>query len=88
MRRQPAKKISKTLCGLAQNQKLKMGKGAIVSCVSKYIHPSLWVRNHHVNIGKGHQLERITVLQRREYKKIRGKEGIMGHCGCSSQDCG
>ena len=26
---------------------------------------------------KGHQLERMTVLQRREYKKIRGKEGIM-----------
>ena len=54
-------------------QKLTMGKGAIVSYLSKYIHPSLWVRNHHLNIGKGHQIEGMTVLQR-ELKKIRGKQ--------------
>ena len=41
-----------------------MGEGAVVSCLSKYIHPSLWVRNHHLNIGKGHQLEGMTVLRR------------------------
>jgi hypothetical protein len=53
-----------------------MDKGAVISCLSKYIHPSLWVRNHHLNIGKGHQLEGMTVL-RRELKKIRGKEVVM-----------
>ena len=64
---------------MVRKRKLTMGKGAIiVSCLPKYIHPSLRVRNHHVNITKGpHQLERITVLQR-ELKKIRGgKDNIM-----------
>ena len=48
-----------------------MGKGAIVSCLSKYIHPSMSIRNQHLNIAKGHGLERMTVLQR-ELKKVRG----------------
>ena len=34
---------------MVQIGKLKMGKGAIISCLSKYIHPSLWVRNYHGN---------------------------------------
>ena len=53
-------------------QKLTMDKVAIVSGLSKYIHLSMWIRNQHVNIAKGHRLERVTVLQR-ELKKIRGK---------------
>jgi hypothetical protein len=58
---------------MVQNRKSTMGKGAAISCLPKYIQPSLWVRNHPLNIGKGHQLEGMTVLQR-ELKKIRGKE--------------
>ena len=58
---------------VVRKRKLTMGEGAVVSCLSKYIHPSLWVRNHHLNIGKGHQIEGMTVLQR-ELKKIRGKQ--------------
>ena len=49
-----------------------MGKGAIVLCLSKYIHPSMSIRNQHLNIAKGHGLERMTVLQREELKKVRG----------------
>ena len=60
---------------MARKRKLTIDKGATISCISKYIHPSLWVGNHHLNIGKGHQLERIKVMQR-ELKKIRGKEVI------------
>ncbi len=58
---------------MARKRKLTMGNGAVVSCLSKYIQPSLLVGNHHLNIGKGHRLEGMTVLQR-ELKKIRGKE--------------
>jgi hypothetical protein len=58
---------------MAQKQELTVGKGAIVSCHSECNHPSLWVQNHHVNIKKCHQLERMKVLQR-ELKKIKGKE--------------
>ena len=58
---------------MAQKRNLTMGKGAVISCLTKYIHPSLWVQNYHANIAKGHRLERMTVLQR-ELKKIRGKE--------------
>jgi hypothetical protein len=54
-----------------------MDKGAIISCLSKFIHPLLWVYNYHMNIAKCHQLERMSILQRREeLKKIRGKEVI------------
>ena len=56
-------------------QKLTMDKVAIVSGLSKYIHLSMWIRNQHVNIAKGHRLERVTVLQR-ELKKIRGRDAI------------
>ena len=74
MRSQPAEKISKMFVRHdARKTKIDHGQGAIASYLSKYIHPSLWVRNHHLNIGKGHQLEGMTVL-RRELKKIRGKE--------------
>ena len=73
MRSLPAKKSQKYLCRMARKQNLTMGKGAVVSCLSKYIHPSLWVRNHHVNIAKDHRLERMTFRQR-ELKEIRGKD--------------
>ena len=51
---------------------LTMGKGAVVSCLSKYIHLSLCVPNHHVNNEKGHLLDRTGVLYR-ELKNIRSK---------------
>jgi len=38
----------------------------------KDIHPSLWVQDNNLNIGKGHQLEIITVMQR-ELKKLEVK---------------
>ena len=68
-----SRKPQKCLCGMARKRKLTMGKGAVILSLSKKIHPSLWVRNHHMNIRKGHQLEGMTVL-RTELKKIRGKE--------------
>ena len=61
---------------MAQKQNFPMGKGTVVLyLVSKYIHPSLWVRNHHVNISKDHQLERMKFWQR-ELKEIRGKDAM------------
>jgi hypothetical protein len=53
-----------------------MDKGAVVSCLSTKIHTSLWFQNHHLKIGKVHQLERVAVLQR-ELKKSRGKDKVM-----------
>ena len=74
MRSLPAKKSQKFLGRMARKQNLIMGKGAVVLClISKYIHPSLWVRNHHVDISKGHRLERMKFWQR-ELKEIRGKD--------------
>ena len=70
MRSLPAKKSQKYLCRMARKRKLTMGKGAVFSCPFKCIFPSLWVRNHDVNIAKGHQLEeRMTVLQREEHQE-------------------
>ena len=54
---------------MAQKQKLTTGQGAIISCLSKYIHPSLCLWNHHVNIPKGHQLERIMSVLKRSSRK-------------------
>ena len=69
-------KISqKNLCRMVRKRNLTMGKGANFSCLSKYIHPSLWVRNHHVNISKDHPLEKMTFRQR-ELKEIRGKDAM------------
>ena len=58
---------------MALQRKSTMGKGAVVSCLSKYIHPSMWVRDHYLKMAKGHRLKRMKV-QQRELKKIRGKE--------------
>jgi len=73
------------LCRMGRKRILTMGKGA-ASCLSKYIQPSLWVRNHHLKIQKGLRLERMTILQR-ELKKIRGSKEVMAshHCDGKSQ---
>ena len=52
---------------------MTIGKVFVVSCLSKYIQPSLGVKNDLANITKGNRLKRMIILQR-EMKKIRGKE--------------
>ena len=52
-----------------------MGKGAIVSCFFKHIQPSLWVRNHHANVTKGHRLKLCW-----ETSRI-SRVWCEGHCG-------
>ena len=54
-------------------QKKHLGKGAVVSSLLCYLHPSQHIRDKFINIGKGQRLNELKVL-RKEVKTIRRKE--------------
>eukprot|EP00558_Chaetoceros_sp_UNC1202_P011610 CAMPEP_0197239642 /NCGR_PEP_ID=MMETSP1429-20130617/6090_1 /TAXON_ID=49237 /ORGANISM="Chaetoceros sp., Strain UNC1202" /LENGTH=130 /DNA_ID=CAMNT_0042699097 /DNA_START=153 /DNA_END=541 /DNA_ORIENTATION=- len=54
---------------------LRRGKDAIVSILTKYIHPSEHIRAAYPNPGNGQRLDGCCVL-RREVKKIRRSEQL------------
>ena len=47
-----------------------MGEGAIISCLSKFLHPSQHIRDKYVNQEKGHRLDGLIAL-REDKKTIR-----------------
>jgi hypothetical protein len=52
-----------------------MGRGAEVSCLTKYLHPSEHIRNKHPNLQSGHRTEGCIVL-RQETKKVNRREQL------------
>lgn len=52
-----------------------MGKGAEVSCLTKYLHPSEHIRNKHPNLVNGHRTEGCIVL-RLETKTVNRRDQV------------
>lgn len=52
-----------------------MGKGAEVTCLTKYLHPSEHIRNKHPNLQSGHRTEGCIVL-RQEIKKVNRRDQL------------
>ena len=76
MRCLPAKKSQKYLRRMVRKQNVTMAKvPSFHAFPSTFAHLYLWVRNHHVNIAKDHQLERMTFRQR-DLKKIIGTDAM------------
>ena len=61
------------LCQKMPNHRRQLGKGAIVSALLSYLHPSKHIRDKYPNVTKGQRLEDLKVL-RKEVKTVRRKE--------------
>ena len=60
---------------MPRQRKLKLGKDAVVSCLSKYIHPSEHIRRRWPNPINGHRMEGLRVL-RQEIKRVSRKDQL------------
>lgn len=52
-----------------------MGRGAEVTCLTKYLHPSEHIRNKHPNLQSGHRTEGCIVL-RQDTKKVNRRDQL------------
>jgi len=57
-------------------RKKQLGKDAIVSILTIYLHPSQHIRRVFPNLEKGHRLNGLTVLLRQEHQRISRREQL------------
>ena len=54
---------------------LFLGKGGLVSCISRFIHPSKPIREKYTNLPKTHKLENLVLIAE-DQNKIQRNSGV------------
>ena len=67
--------FGKLFFSIMSSTKLTLGKDAVVSCLSKFLHPSQLIRDAYPNRQKGHRIEGL-IVRRQEVKKINRREQL------------